>query len=191
MTEHNDLAEKVALLTGASDGIGHALGRRLVAAGVRTAFAYGALGVGLVAGNLLGGRLADRSVLPAALGSVGGLIALSATVALAASNQAAFVVAIVCSESPPSRQSLLQTWMLESASQAPTLASAANIGAFNLANTLGSLLAGIAVGSGSGYTTPAWIGAALGVVGLAVTTLAAVRVRRRARLEPTAMTRAT
>ncbi|GAA1297222.1 3-oxoacyl-ACP reductase [Planotetraspora silvatica] len=36
-----DLAGRVALLTGASGGIGGALGRRLIAAGVRTAFAYG------------------------------------------------------------------------------------------------------------------------------------------------------
>ncbi|GAA4558633.1 SDR family NAD(P)-dependent oxidoreductase [Planotetraspora kaengkrachanensis] len=36
-----DLAGRVALLTGASGGIGGALGRRLISAGVRTAFAYG------------------------------------------------------------------------------------------------------------------------------------------------------
>lgn len=36
-----ELAGSVALLTGASGGIGTALGRRLIAAGVRTAFAYG------------------------------------------------------------------------------------------------------------------------------------------------------
>ncbi|MGH3768286.1 MAG: SDR family NAD(P)-dependent oxidoreductase [Pseudonocardiaceae bacterium] len=35
------LAGRVALLTGASGGIGRALGKRLIAAGVRTAFTYG------------------------------------------------------------------------------------------------------------------------------------------------------
>ncbi|GLW10833.1 3-oxoacyl-ACP reductase [Microtetraspora sp. NBRC 13810] len=39
MTDH--LTGRVALLTGASGGIGRALGRLLIAAGVRTAFAYG------------------------------------------------------------------------------------------------------------------------------------------------------
>jgi 3-oxoacyl-[acyl-carrier protein] reductase len=38
---HMDLAGRVALLTGASGGIGKALGRRLIEAGVSTAFAYG------------------------------------------------------------------------------------------------------------------------------------------------------
>jgi 3-oxoacyl-[acyl-carrier protein] reductase len=36
-----DIAGRVALLTGASGGIGGALGRRLIAAGARVAFAYG------------------------------------------------------------------------------------------------------------------------------------------------------
>ncbi|MEV0231955.1 SDR family NAD(P)-dependent oxidoreductase [Nonomuraea sp. NPDC050786] len=36
-----DLNGRVALLTGASGGIGQAIGRRLIAAGVRTAFTYG------------------------------------------------------------------------------------------------------------------------------------------------------
>lgn len=38
----SDLAGRVALLTGASGGIGRAVGDRLIEAGVRTAFAYGA-----------------------------------------------------------------------------------------------------------------------------------------------------
>jgi 3-oxoacyl-[acyl-carrier protein] reductase len=37
----DDLSGRVALLTGASGGIGGALGRRLIAAGARVAFAYG------------------------------------------------------------------------------------------------------------------------------------------------------
>ncbi|MEV5323685.1 SDR family NAD(P)-dependent oxidoreductase [Nonomuraea sp. NPDC052634] len=36
-----DLDGRVALLTGASGGVGQAIGRRLIAAGVRTVFAYG------------------------------------------------------------------------------------------------------------------------------------------------------
>ncbi|WP_433438310.1 SDR family NAD(P)-dependent oxidoreductase [Nonomuraea sp. CA-141351] len=68
-----DLSGKVALLTGASGGIGRALGRRLIAARVKTVFAYGsrpdqarqlaaeakAAGVDAIA---IGGDLADRRV---------------------------------------------------------------------------------------------------------------------------------
>jgi DHA1 family inner membrane transport protein len=70
--------------------------------------------------------------------------------------------------------------VLDSAAQAPALASAANIGAFNLANALGSLLAGLTIEAGHGYAAPAWIGMALGLVGLAVTGLVSLRVRRHA-----------
>ena len=42
--QDDNLAGRVALLTGASGGIGAALGRRLIAAGMRVAFAYGAHG---------------------------------------------------------------------------------------------------------------------------------------------------
>jgi DHA1 family inner membrane transport protein len=141
----------------------------------------GLLGIGLVAGNLLGGRMADRAVLPAVGVSVGALTALSAIVAVTAGSKPAFIVAIVLfgvaafATIPP-----LQTWVLDSAAQAPALASAANIGAFNLANALGSLLAGLTIEAGHGYAAPAWIGMALGLVGLAVTGLVSLRVRRHA-----------
>ncbi|KAB2389975.1 MFS transporter [Actinomadura montaniterrae] len=141
----------------------------------------GLLGIGLVAGNLLGGRMADRAVLPAVYISVGALTALSAIVAVTAGSKQAFIVAIVLfgvaafATIPP-----LQTWVLDSASQGPALASAANIGAFNLANALGSLLAGLTIQAGHGYAAPAWIGMALGLVGLAVTGLVSLRVRRQA-----------
>ncbi|WP_043618127.1 SDR family NAD(P)-dependent oxidoreductase, partial [Nonomuraea candida] len=72
MNDH-DLSSRVALLTGASGGIGQALGRHLIAAGVKTAFVYGShagpahelvtqaqnAGVGAVA---LAGDLADPHV---------------------------------------------------------------------------------------------------------------------------------
>lgn len=139
------------------------------------------LGVGLVAGNLLGGRLADRAVLPAVYGSLGALTALSGIVAVVAGNQVAFVAAIVLfGVAAFATIAPLQTWVLDSASQAPGLASAANIGAFNLANTLGSLLAGLTVEAGFGYTGPAWVGMSLGMAGLAVTGLVSLRARNRA-----------
>lgn len=65
-------------------------------------------------------------------------------------------------------------------SQAPALASAVNIGAFDLAHALGSLLAGLTIEAGHGSASPAWIGTGLGLVGLAVTGLVSLRVRHQA-----------
>ncbi|MFC4015671.1 MFS transporter [Nonomuraea purpurea] len=137
-------------------------------------------GVGLVAGNLIGGRLADRAIMPSIYGSVALLTLLAVMVALVAGNQVAFVVAITLfgvaafATVPP-----LQTRVLDTAAGAPTLASAANIGAFNLGNAIGSFAAGLTIDAGLGYTAPAWTAALLGVVGLGVAGVAGAQARRR------------
>ncbi|MEU4571924.1 MFS transporter [Nonomuraea sp. ATR24] len=138
-------------------------------------------GVGLVIGNLIGGRLADRAVMPSIYGSVALLTLLAVVVALVAGHQVAFVVAITLfgvaafATVPP-----LQTRVLDAAAGAPTLASAANIGAFNLGNAIGSFAAGLTIDAGLGYTAPAWTAAGLGVVGLVVAALAGLQARQRA-----------
>lgn len=140
----------------------------------------GLFGVGLVAGNLLGGKLADRAVMPAIYVSVGLLTVFSIALALVASNQIAFVVTIFLfglagfALVPP-----LQTRVLDAAAGAPTLASAVNIGAFNLGNALGSFLAGLTINAGLGYTAPAWTAALLGLTGLAFAALAGLHARQR------------
>ena len=47
------------------------------------------------------------------------------------------------------------------AEQAPTVASGANIAAFNVGNATGAWLGGITITAGLGYTSPIWVGAAL------------------------------
>ncbi|GAA2210582.1 MFS transporter [Nonomuraea monospora] len=137
-------------------------------------------GVGLVAGNLIGGKLADRAVMPSIYGSVGLLTLLAVVVALVSSSQIAFIVTITLfgvaafATVPP-----LQTRVLDAAAGAPTLASAANIGAFNLGNAIGSFAAGLTIDAGLGYTAPAWTAALLGLVGLGVAGVAGVQARRR------------
>jgi DHA1 family inner membrane transport protein len=136
-------------------------------------------GVGLVVGNLIGGKLADRAVMPSIYGSVALLTLLAVAVALVAGDQVAFVVAITLfgvaafATVPP-----LQTRVLDAAAGAPTLASAANIGAFNLGNAIGSFAAGLTIDAGLGYTAPAWTAALLGLVGLAVAGAAGLQARR-------------
>ena len=55
----------------------------------------------------------------------------------------------------------LQMRIMEYAEQAPTVASGANIAAFNVGNALGAWLGGITITAGLGYTSPIWVGAAL------------------------------
>jgi DHA1 family inner membrane transport protein len=70
--------------------------------------------------------------------------------------------------------------VLDQASAAPTLASAANIGAFNLGNALAAWLGGIVIAAGLGYTSPNWVGALLSGTALLLALLAA-RLDRRTR----------
>jgi DHA1 family inner membrane transport protein len=72
----------------------------------------------------------------------------------------------------------LQKWVLDQASAAPTLASAANIGAFNLGNALSAWLGGLVISAGLGYTAPNWVGALLAGSALLLSFLAASLDRR-------------
>ena len=62
----------------------------------------------------------------------------------------------------------LQMRVMKYASSAPTLASGANIGAFNVGNALGAWLGGVTITAGLGYTSPIWAGAGITLLGLAV-----------------------
>ncbi len=62
----------------------------------------------------------------------------------------------------------LQMRIMNCASTAPTLASGANIAAFEVGNTLGAWIGGITTAAGLGYTSPIWAGAVVTVSGLAV-----------------------
>jgi DHA1 family inner membrane transport protein len=137
-------------------------------------------GVGATAGNLLGGRLADRSLRGTLFGglvSLGVVLALfpalmraewSAAVAVVLLGMAAFITG-----------SPLQLMVMEKASAAPSLASSANQAAFNLANAGGAWIGGLALAAGFGLTSPAVAGAALAVLGIGVAGVAyGVDVRR-------------
>jgi DHA1 family inner membrane transport protein len=60
----------------------------------------------------------------------------------------------------------LQMRILDKAAGAPTLASALNLSAFNIANALGAFLGGMVIRAGFGYTGPNAIGAVLAATGL-------------------------
>lgn len=73
----------------------------------------------------------------------------------------------------------LQARVLRHATGAATLASATNIAAFNLGNTIGVSLAGTAIAAGYGLRSPTVTGAALTVGGLALIVAARSAARRK------------
>lgn len=134
-------------------------------------------GVGLFAGNLLGGKAADRNLPLTLIVLFGGLTLILVAFALTAASPVATVIALVLMggfgfATVPG----LQARIMNHADAAPTLASGANIAAFNLGNALGAWAAGLGLAAGLGYTSPLWIGAAITLAGLALFLLA-TRVR--------------
>ncbi|MFE7169266.1 MFS transporter [Streptomyces sp. NPDC057616] len=136
-------------------------------------------GTGMFLGNLVGGRFADRALMPMLFTALGALsLALLLFTATAHNKVLAAITltligALGFATVPP-----LQKWVLDQASAAPTLASAANIGAFNLGNALAAWLGGVVISAGLGYTSPNWIGALLSGTALLLSFLAASLDRR-------------
>ncbi|MCL7378451.1 MFS transporter [Streptomyces sp. 35G-GA-8] len=136
-------------------------------------------GLGMVAGNLIGGRFADRRLMPLLYVSLGSLAVVLALFTLTAHNKIAAAVTLTLigalgfATVPP-----LQKRVLDQASAAPTLASAVNIGAFNLGNALAAWLGGIVIAAGLGYTAPNWVGAALAGSALVLAIVSGVLERR-------------
>lgn len=135
-------------------------------------------GAGLVIGNWLGGRLADRSIDRTLIGFIAALaLVLAAFAVLATSQPATIVILFLMGGFGFGTVPGLQSRIMRYAGQAPTLASGANIGAFNLGNALGAWAGGVGIAAGLGYTSPIWIGASLTLIALAVIVIAAAMAR--------------
>ncbi|RDI26613.1 MFS transporter [Lentzea flaviverrucosa] len=136
-------------------------------------------GVGLFAGNLLGGKAADRSVMKSVIVILTSLAAvLTAFVFTAHSPVPAAITIVLFGAAGFATVPPLQMRVMQTAAGAPALASAANIAAFNLGNAGGAWLGGIAIGHGLGYTAPSWIGALLALGGLAIAGVSVLLERR-------------
>ncbi|SEG89645.1 MFS transporter, DHA1 family, arabinose polymer transporter [Saccharopolyspora kobensis] len=131
------------------------------------------VGVGMVIGTPLAGRLADRALAPTLHGALAGVSVISLLLLVIVHSEPAAIVGFLlfglvgAAVIPP-----LQTRVLAFAEGADDLASAANISAFNIGNAGGPLLAGTALSAGAGYTAPLAIAAVLGAAGLLLAWLA-------------------
>ena len=142
-------------------------------------------GVGLFIGNTVGGKAADRNVDRTLLVVLAVLVVVLVAFALTASNQPLTIASIVLMggfgfATVPG----LQMRVMKYANSAPTLASGANIGAFNVGNALGAWLGGVTITAGLGYTSPIWAGAAITLLGLGVMAVAAASAKRRTGARP-------
>ena len=130
-------------------------------------------GVGLVAGNLIGGRLADWRLAPTVLGSLLVLAVVLGLMTFALQDRLAAVIFVgllggsAFATVPP-----LQMWVLSKAEGAgQSLASSFNIAAFNLGNALGAWFGGAIIAAGLGLDALPWIAALIPVAAFLVACL--------------------
>jgi DHA1 family inner membrane transport protein len=129
-------------------------------------------GVGMVGGNLVGSRLADRHLMRTigalllwAMLVLGGFVFAAQHVVSAALGT--MLVGTIVAIGPA-----LQIRLMDVAGEAQSLAAALNHSAFNAANALGAWLGGVAISAGLGWASTGWVGALLAVAGLGVFAIA-------------------
>jgi DHA1 family inner membrane transport protein len=139
-------------------------------------------GVGMVVGNWLGGRMADRSVIRSLYVAIAALaVMLGVFVAASHNPYTAMSLLFGIGASGGAIAPALQTRLMDVATDAQTLAAALNHSALNIANASGAWIGGLVIAAGYGYTAPAAAGAVLAVTGLGVLTLSVLMQRRRFR----------
>lgn len=135
-------------------------------------------GLGMIIGNLVGGRLADRGLEKTIrIILVWSLLVLSAFV-FAAHYALAGALNVMLVGTMVALGSVLQIRLMDVAGDAQTLAAALNHSAFNIANALGAWLGGITISAGLGWQSTGWVGAILSVLGLLIHAVAVRDARR-------------
>jgi DHA1 family inner membrane transport protein len=126
-----------------------------------------AIGLGMTVGNALGGWYADRNLRRSTLFGFTGMIVAVAFFGLAASTVAGlFTGAFLLGATSLFLGPALQARLIAVAPGAQLMGAAVNQSAMNIANSLGALLGSVVIAAGLGYRAPAWVGAALGAIGL-------------------------
>jgi len=136
-------------------------------------------GFGLTIGNTIGGKLADRALMPSLMGILALMAVIMVTFAFTSHYKLAAVATIFVwgiaafATVPP-----LQMRVVEKAKHAPNLASTLNIGAFNLGNALGAWLGGSVLSHGYALDTLPYVAAVVAVAALMLTAYASWMDRR-------------
>ncbi|MFD3810361.1 MFS transporter [Rhodococcus sp. NPDC058639] len=130
-------------------------------------------GLGMVVGNAVGGRLADRALVAGIFTTMGALGVLLAVFVVAVHNPytalvMVFLLGAGCAAVGPG----LQVRLMDVADDAQTLAASLHHAAFNLANAIGAAIGGAVIAAGFGYTAPAAAGVILAAAGVLVFAIA-------------------
>ncbi|WAJ27802.1 MFS transporter [Antarcticirhabdus aurantiaca] len=135
-------------------------------------------GTGMIAGNILGAWAADRALMKTLGGMMSFNIAVLAAFALTAQHPALLCLGVFLIGFGVALAPAVQTRLMDVAGEAQTLAAASMHSAFNIANAAGAWLGGLAISAGYGYASTGWVGAGLGLLGLAIFAVSHASQRR-------------
>jgi DHA1 family inner membrane transport protein len=139
-------------------------------------------GGGLIIGNLVGGKLADRFPVQAVLGSLFALAVVLGAMSFALQDRTTAVLFIgLLGVAGFATVAPLQMWVLDKAAGAGrSLASSLNIAAFNLGNALGAWAGGVVIDHGPGLDAIPLAASGITLSGFAVALWSIRQDRRRA-----------
>ena len=139
-------------------------------------------GVGMTIGMMLGGRLADRALMPTLYI---GLVCLAAVLAvfgfLVTTAVGAYVGVFVFGIAGTVLMPALQTRLMDVARDGQSLAASLNHATLNIGNALGAWLGGLVLAMGLSYQWPSRVAVVLPLLGLAILALGRWVERRSAR----------
>jgi DHA1 family inner membrane transport protein len=138
-------------------------------------------GLGMVCGNIVGGRLMDWRPIPSMYGGFALMAIVFALFALTSLTPVTAIVTIFLLGGGLILPTGLQMRLMDVSSDAQTLGAALNHSAFNMANALGAWLGGVVLTAGLGLTAPMWVAVGLTLGGTVVFTAALALERRGAR----------
>ncbi len=125
-------------------------------------------GIGMAAGNICGGRLADQHsplvVISMLLFTM--MLCLMTVVLVSENKILSLFMTLTTGAVAFAVVPAIQMLMIQAAKNSPMLASSLVQASGNMANTLGAYLGGLPIAAGFGYTSPEYVGIALVFIGL-------------------------
>ena len=141
--------------------------------------ALGLFGLGMTAGNLIGGRLADNYPTRGIIVGFGCALVVLAVLATAGAKTAIlFPGLLAVGAAMMAAIPTIQVRLTRFAPEAPTLMGAMNLAALNVANALGAWAGGLTVGEGYGLLSAVWAGFALTLLGLVIYAITLIQGRQ-------------
>jgi DHA1 family inner membrane transport protein len=137
------------------------------------------VGLGMTVGNLVGGRLADWSVMRSLFGfAFLMLVALGGFALTAQWPVTLFLFTFAIGFAAQGLGPTIQTRLMDVAGDSQAIAAGLIHSALNVGNALGAYFGGVAIAAGLGYSSPAVVGMGLTVIGILIAALGYTLERR-------------